>query len=84
MTWIDAAVLVIVVLSAAFSMVRGFVREVLGVGAWIGASLAAVKFYPLVLPEVSSVLPSTPVTSGLVGSRKFVRQTMQKALPRSI
>ena len=57
MTWIDAAVLVIVVLSAAFSMVRGFVREVLGVGAWIGASLAAVKFYPLVLPEVSSVLP---------------------------
>jgi membrane protein required for colicin V production len=57
MTWVDAAVLVIVVLSAAFSMVRGFVREVLGVGAWIGAGLAAVRFYPLVLPEVASVLP---------------------------
>jgi membrane protein required for colicin V production len=57
MTWIDAAVLVIIILSAAFSMVRGFVREVLGVGAWIGAALAAVKFYPFVLPEISSVLP---------------------------
>jgi membrane protein required for colicin V production len=57
MTWIDGAVLLIVGLSAVFSMVRGFVREVLGVGAWVGASFAAVKFYPLVLPEISSVLP---------------------------
>src|SRR5271165_2584543 len=57
MTWIDGAMLVIVGLSAAFSMVRGFVREVLGVGAWIGAAAAAVKFYPLVLPEIASVLP---------------------------
>lgn len=57
MTWVDAAAILIVVLSAAFSMVRGFVREVLGVGAWIGAGLAAIKFYPLVQPEISSILP---------------------------
>jgi membrane protein required for colicin V production len=57
MTWIDAAALLIVILSAVFSMVRGFVREVLGVGAWVGAAFCAVKFYPLVLPEISSVLP---------------------------
>ncbi|MDD2705743.1 MAG: CvpA family protein [Acidocella sp.] len=59
MTWIDAAVLVIIGLSAAFSMVRGFVREVLGVFAWIGAALAAVKFYPLVQPEIGSLLPAS-------------------------
>jgi membrane protein required for colicin V production len=57
MTWVDAAVLVIVLLSAAFSMVRGFVREALGVAAWVGAAYAAVRWYPLVLPEISSVLP---------------------------
>jgi membrane protein required for colicin V production len=57
MTWIDAAALVIVILSAAFSMVRGFVREVLGVFAWIGAAFAALRFYPLVQPYVNSVLP---------------------------
>ena len=57
MTWIDAAALLIVVLSAMFSMVRGFVREVLGVFAWVGAALAAFRFYPLVLPYVNSVLP---------------------------
>jgi membrane protein required for colicin V production len=58
-TWIDAAALVIIGLSAAFSMVRGFVREVLGVFAWIGAALAAVKFYPLVQPEIGSLLPAS-------------------------
>ena len=59
MTWIDAAALVVVLLSAAISMVRGFVREVLGVGAWVGAAFAAVKFYPLAQPEIASILPAS-------------------------
>ncbi len=59
MTWVDGAVLILIILSAAFSMIRGFVREVLGVGAWIGAGLAAVNFYGLVLPEINSVLPAS-------------------------
>jgi membrane protein required for colicin V production len=56
MTWVDGAVLGVVALSALFSMVRGFVREVLGVGAWIGAAFAARYFYPWVEPYVGSVL----------------------------
>ena len=64
MTWIYAAALVIVILSAAFSMVRGFVREVLGVGAWIGAAFAAMKFYPLMQPLIASVLPKNLVDYG--------------------
>lgn len=58
MTWIDGAVLLVVALSAVISMVRGFVREVLGVGAWAGAALAAVKFYPIVQPKIASILPA--------------------------
>ncbi|HEY1858106.1 CvpA family protein [Acidocella sp.] len=57
MTWVDGAALLIVILSAVFSMVRGFVREVLGVFAWVGAAFAALRFYPLVQPYVNSVLP---------------------------
>jgi membrane protein required for colicin V production len=68
MTWIDAVVLGAIVLSAAFSMVRGFVREVLAVGAWIGAGLAAVKFYPLVMPEVNSLLPATMKNFAIYGA----------------
>jgi membrane protein required for colicin V production len=57
MNWIDATVLVIIGLSAVFSMVRGFVREVLGVAAWVGAGIAALRLFPLVQPEVASLLP---------------------------
>ncbi len=56
MTWVDGVVIAIVVLSALFSMVRGFVREALGVGAWIGAAFAARFWYPFIEPYVGSVL----------------------------
>ena len=57
MTWIDGAALIIILLSAIFSMVRGFVREILALVAWFGAGLAAIKFYPVVMPEILSILP---------------------------
>lgn len=70
MTWVDAAAISIIILSAIFSLVRGFVREMLGVAAWIGAAFAALKGYQLVLPYVSSVVSShnlqTPISIGVV------------------
>jgi membrane protein required for colicin V production len=41
MNWVDLVVLVIVVLSGLAGFVRGLVREVLGVGAWVAALLVA-------------------------------------------
>ena len=72
MTWIDAAVLGIVMLSAAISAVRGFVREVLGVGAWVGAAVAALHFFPLAQPEIASVLPATMKNFALYGAMAVV------------
>jgi membrane protein required for colicin V production len=70
MTWVDAAAISIIILSAIFSLVRGFVREMLGVAAWIGAAFAALKGYQFVLPYVSSVISAhnmqTPVSIGVV------------------
>ncbi|OYV32364.1 MAG: hypothetical protein B7Z80_27175 [Rhodospirillales bacterium 20-64-7] len=57
MTWVDGVAIGIVVLSALFSLVRGFVREMLGVFAWLGAIYVALKSYDLVQPYVASVLP---------------------------
>ena len=37
MNWVDTAVLAVIVVSAAIAFQRGFVREILGIGAWIGA-----------------------------------------------
>jgi membrane protein required for colicin V production len=57
MTWIDAAALGIILLSAAFSTVRGFVRELLSIIAWVGAAIAALNLFPYVVPYVGSILP---------------------------
>ncbi|SIR05031.1 MULTISPECIES: CvpA family protein [Acidiphilium] len=46
MTWVDGIALLIIVLSGLLALARGLVREILGVGAWIGAGLAAFEYYP--------------------------------------
>jgi membrane protein required for colicin V production len=56
MTWIDAAAISVIILSALFSLVRGFVREMLGVAAWLGAAYASLRGYQLVQPYVASVV----------------------------
>jgi membrane protein required for colicin V production len=51
MTWFDLAMLAVLALSALLAFFRGFVREVLGVGAWIGSILISFWFYPFVAPK---------------------------------
>ena len=47
MTWVDLAVLGVLVVSAFLAFLRGLVREVLGIGAWIGAVMAAIATLPM-------------------------------------
>lgn len=42
MNWVDLAVLVIVAFSGMLGFLRGMVREVLGLAAWVGAGLVAI------------------------------------------
>jgi len=44
--------IVVVLISALLSMVRGFTREVLAIGSWAAAAIAAYYGYALVLPHV--------------------------------
>ncbi len=70
MTWVDGAAISVLILSAAFSMVRGFVREMLGVAAWLGAAWAALSGYQSVQPYVASVISMksliVPLSAGVV------------------
>jgi membrane protein required for colicin V production len=70
MTWVDAAAISIIILSALFSLVRGFVREMLGVAAWLGAAFAALKGYVYIQPYVASIVSVhnliTPISIGVV------------------
>lgn len=56
MTWVDIAVLGILALSAVLAFTRGLVREVLGIGAWVGAIVIAVKALPHARPLVKQYL----------------------------
>lgn len=70
MTWVDLAVLGVLAVSALLAFLRGFAREVLGIGAWVGAILAAVWAFPYARPQVRAWLGAPdlvdPVTFGLV------------------
>lgn len=60
MTWVDVAILAALAISALLAFLRGFVREVLGIGAWIGAAALAVWANPRVLPTFERWLHSRP------------------------
>jgi len=70
MTWVDACVLAVLVISALLAFLRGFVREALGVAAWIGAAYVAYLAFPWVEPHVRRWIPDVgiadPVALGVV------------------
>ncbi len=55
---VDVIVLILIALSAILGFARGFVREVLGIGAWLGAALVAYFYYPRI----------APITHGLISN----------------
>ncbi|MBV9702061.1 MAG: CvpA family protein, partial [Methylobacteriaceae bacterium] len=49
-SYLDLGLIVIILISALLSMVRGFTREVLAILSWAAAAVAALYLHPLVLP----------------------------------
>lgn len=45
MNWVDLVILAVILLSALIGFMRGFVREVLGIGAWVLAAFVAVTWF---------------------------------------
>jgi membrane protein required for colicin V production len=60
MTWVDIVVLGVLAISALLAFVRGFVREVLGIGAWVGAVIVALWGYPYARPRFEQWLAGSP------------------------
>lgn len=67
--WLDLVVAGVVLLSGLLAFLRGFVREVLSVGAWIGAAAAAFFAYPFVVPHLAPYLePPWVADAGAAGA----------------
>ena len=60
MTWVDIVVLGVLAISALLAFLRGFVREVLGIGSWIGAVIVAIWGFPYARPRFEVWLAGSP------------------------
>ena len=60
MTWVDLVVLAVLAVSALVAFLRGLVREVLGLAAWVGAIFAGVWALPRVRPQLQQWFGTTP------------------------
>src|SRR5690606_8546797 len=65
MTWADGILLIVMVLSAILAFLRGFLREVLGVAAWIGAAIAAFTFREPVVAMFGGAIEPDWVADGV-------------------
>jgi len=52
-SYLDLAVIGVVLISAILAMMRGFTREILAIGSWAAAAAAAYYFYPQVTPYLT-------------------------------
>ena len=60
MTWVDLVVLAVLAVSALLAFMRGLVREVLGLGAWIGAVAVAFWALPYSRPRLQQWIGASP------------------------
>lgn len=64
MNWVDVAILAVLVLSALAGLARGLVREVLGVGAWVLALLAAWELFADAAPVMHRHVADPNIADG--------------------
>jgi membrane protein required for colicin V production len=72
MTWVDGVVLAILLLSAGVAYFRGAVREVLGVGAWVGAAIIGLLAEPVAKPFVAQYVQPEWLAIGIAVGAVFL------------
>ena len=72
MTWVDGVVLAILLLSAGVAYFRGAVSEVLGVGAWVGATIAGLAAQPFAKPFAAQYVEPDWLASGIAVGAVFI------------
>ena len=70
-SYLDLAVLAIVLVSALLSMLRGFSREVLAIASWAAAAAAAYYFYPVVVPYLAPYIHKEMIAQAVAAAIVF-------------
>ena len=69
---LDLAVVIILLVSGLLAFMRGFVHEVLSVGAWVGAALTALYGLPLARPFARKTIPIDWAADGVAAIVLFL------------
>ena len=74
MTWVDLAVLGVLAMSAILAFLRGFVREVLGIGAWVGAGFIAIWGFAPARPFIAHYMANMAdwIVDWITGAALFI------------
>lgn len=68
----DAGILVVLLISALFGFARGFVKEVLSITGWIGATFITLYLFPIAQPYTQIYIPNLLLADILTGSVIFI------------
>ena len=71
-TAVDIVILAVLLISAVAAFARGFVHEVLSIGAWIGAGLATLYLFAPVQPYARDLIPIPLVADIATGVAIFI------------
>jgi membrane protein required for colicin V production len=72
MNTVDIIVIAVVALSALIAFLRGFVREVLTIGSWLGAALVTLYGFPLLQPKFEQWISSKLAADIACGIALFI------------
>ncbi len=69
---LDLIIIAVLIISGAFAFLRGLVREVLSVGAWVGAAIVTLYAFPHVSPHVGQWIKISLVAELVSGVAIFI------------
>jgi membrane protein required for colicin V production len=71
-TLLDIILIGVMLISALLAMIRGFMREILSIAAWVIAALVTLYFYARLLPYAKSYFNNDIVAAGVVVGGTFL------------
>ena len=75
MSWLDVVILIIIVLSALISLIRGFVKESISLVTWIAAGLLAFRYFAP-MSELFEPYLESPIGRALLGFGRIFIATL--------
>lgn len=72
MNWVDLAIIAVIGFSGILAFMRGFVREVMGIGAWVGAVIFAWWATPFVRDRFRGWIANPDIADPAAAAAMFV------------